>query len=214
MTDLLDIAPATAYDVVHTSDGRRVKLRGLHGNDIAAIASRFPNLIALFAAAGDNVVLLISSFGAAIGPIIAAGCDQLGNEAQEQAAGRFLFEDQVKMVKGHLRSDIPKRNSLVHGDDGEFRRDRGKHKNQSPLQDIAIGITALIRNGFSLDDAMRLTPRQIAAYLDLSERLDALDRAGNLMVNAVAAQGDQKALDKMSKQLISQWRSGSVSKPT
>ena len=41
MTDLLDIAPATAYDVVLTSDGRRVKVRGLRSNDIATIATRF-----------------------------------------------------------------------------------------------------------------------------------------------------------------------------
>jgi len=61
---------------------------------------------------------------------------------------------------------------------------------------------------------MSLTPRQIAAYLDLSERLDALERVGNLMVNAVAAQGDHKAIDKMLKQLTRQWRSNSVSKPT
>jgi hypothetical protein len=53
---------------------------------------------------------------------------------------------------------------------------------------------------------MRLTPRQIAAYIEFSERLDALERAGDLMVNAVAAQGDQKALDKTMKQLTGQWR--------
>lgn len=53
---------------------------------------------------------------------------------------------------------------------------------------------------------MSLTPRQIAAYLDFNERLDALERAGDLMVAATAAQGDQKALDRMMKQLTGQWR--------
>ena len=53
---------------------------------------------------------------------------------------------------------------------------------------------------------MRLTPRQIAAYLDFGEKLDGLERAADLMVGATAAQGDQKALDKMLKQLTGQWR--------
>jgi len=99
MTDLLDIAPATAYDVVRTSDGRRVKVRGLRSNDIAAIVTRFPHLIAAVAAAGDNLVFLVGALGVATGPVIAAGCDQLGNEQQEAAADRFLFEDQVKLLK-------------------------------------------------------------------------------------------------------------------
>jgi len=99
MTDLLDIAPATAYGVVHITGDKRVKVRGLHGNDIASIAARFPNLVVQLAGAGDNVVTMISSLGVAIGPIIAAGCDQLGDEKQEAAAGRILFEDQIKLVK-------------------------------------------------------------------------------------------------------------------
>jgi hypothetical protein len=53
---------------------------------------------------------------------------------------------------------------------------------------------------------MTLTPRQITAYLDFIERLDTLDRAADLMVTAVGAQGDQKAFDKMLKQLTEQWR--------
>jgi hypothetical protein len=107
MTDLLDIAPATAFDVVRITGNKRVKVRGLHGNDIAAIAARFPNLIALFAAAGDNLVLLMSSFGPAIGPVIAAGCDQLGDEKQEAAASRLLVEDQIKLVKAIMGLTFP-----------------------------------------------------------------------------------------------------------
>ena len=99
MTDLLDIAPATAYGEVRTSDGRRVKVRGLRSKDIASIATRFPHVIAAVAAAGDNLVVLISALGVATGPVIAAGCDQLGNEQQEAAADGFLLEDQVKLLK-------------------------------------------------------------------------------------------------------------------
>ena len=96
--------------------------------------------------------------------------------------------------------------SAVPGVDGEPRHGRAGKKNQSALEDIALGITALIRNGFPPDYAMTLTPRQISAYLDFSERLDALDRAADLMVTAVGAQGDQKAFDKMLKQLTGSWR--------
>jgi hypothetical protein len=99
MTNLLDIAPATAYGVVHVTGNKRVKVRGLGGNDIASIAARFPDLVMQLAVAGDNVVTMVSSLGVAIGPIIAAGCDQLGDEKQEAAAGRFLLEDQIKLVK-------------------------------------------------------------------------------------------------------------------
>jgi hypothetical protein len=53
---------------------------------------------------------------------------------------------------------------------------------------------------------MMLTPRQIAAYLDFSERLDAIERAADLIVTAIGSQGDQKAIDKMMKQLTGQWR--------
>ena len=120
---------------------------------------------------------------------------------------RLLVEDQIETGQGDLLADIPKRTNLVHGSNGELHDRAGKtNKGKNPLEEIAIGITALIRNGFPPDYAMSLTPRQIAAYLDFNERLDALERAGDLMVAAVGAQGDQKALDKMLKQLTGQWR--------
>jgi len=43
MADLLDIAPATAVEVVRIN-GERYTVRGLHGNAIASIVARFPNL--------------------------------------------------------------------------------------------------------------------------------------------------------------------------
>jgi hypothetical protein len=99
MSDLLDIAPSTSVEVVKIAGGRRLTVRGLRGNDIAAIAARFPNLLGLFAAAGENVVLLLSSFGVAIGPVIAAGCGHLGDEKAERTANSLLVEDQLKLIK-------------------------------------------------------------------------------------------------------------------
>jgi hypothetical protein len=48
---------------------------------------------------------------------------------------------------------------------------------------------------------MTLTPRQISAYLEFSDRLDRLDRANTLMIAAVGAQGDSKGIEKMRKEL-------------
>jgi hypothetical protein len=44
---------------------------------------------------------------------------------------------------------------------------------------------------------MTLSPRQIAAYLEFSDRLDRVERATDLAIAATGAQGDQKALEKM-----------------
>ena len=43
MADLLDIAPATAVEVVKI-EGQRIVVRGLNGEDIAFIVARFPEL--------------------------------------------------------------------------------------------------------------------------------------------------------------------------
>lgn len=48
---------------------------------------------------------------------------------------------------------------------------------------------------------MTLTPRQIAAYLEFSHELDRIERADALMIAAVAAQGDSKAIENMRKDL-------------
>jgi hypothetical protein len=48
---------------------------------------------------------------------------------------------------------------------------------------------------------MTLTPRQIAAYLEFGDKLDRIERANDLMVAAVGAQGDGKAIEKTIKEL-------------
>jgi hypothetical protein len=48
---------------------------------------------------------------------------------------------------------------------------------------------------------MRLTPRQIAAYLKFGGRLDRLDMQADLVITATGAQGDQKALERLAKEL-------------
>ena len=47
---------------------------------------------------------------------------------------------------------------------------------------------------------MKLTPRQIAAYLEFSDRLDGIERAHALLVSALGSRGDQKAVEKALKQ--------------
>lgn len=48
---------------------------------------------------------------------------------------------------------------------------------------------------------MTLSPRQIAAYLEFSDKLDRIERATDLVITAAGAQGDQKTLDKVLKEL-------------
>jgi hypothetical protein len=48
---------------------------------------------------------------------------------------------------------------------------------------------------------MTLTPRQIAAYLEFGAKLDRTERANNLMIAAIGAQGDSKTIEKTFKEL-------------
>ena len=48
---------------------------------------------------------------------------------------------------------------------------------------------------------MTLTPRQIAAYLEFSDRLDRIDRANALTIAAIGAQGDSKSIEKTIKEI-------------
>jgi hypothetical protein len=106
MADLLDIAPSTAVEVVKI-DGKRIIVRGLHGDAIASIVSRFPELGFLLDGTSSIGPRLIERFGAAIGPIIAAGCGQLGNEKYEQHAGKLLVEHQLKLLQAIMGMTFP-----------------------------------------------------------------------------------------------------------
>jgi hypothetical protein len=48
---------------------------------------------------------------------------------------------------------------------------------------------------------MALTPRQLAAYLEFSVELDREQRADDLFITAVAAQGDHNIIEKTLKEL-------------
>jgi hypothetical protein len=106
MADLLDIAPSTACEVVRI-DGTRIVVRGLHGDAIASIVARFPELGVLLGSGGNIGPQLIDRFGSAIGPIIAAGCGHLGDEKYEQHASTLLVEYQLKLVKAIIGLTFP-----------------------------------------------------------------------------------------------------------
>jgi len=109
MADLLDIATLTASEVVRIN-GERIAVRGLHGNAVASIVSRFPDLKRLASGDfGNNIVpVLIELFGASIGSIIAAGCGHLGDEKYEQHANvNLLMEDQLKLLDAIIRLTFP-----------------------------------------------------------------------------------------------------------
>jgi hypothetical protein len=48
---------------------------------------------------------------------------------------------------------------------------------------------------------MTLTPRQIAAYLEFSDKLERIERADALVIAAIGAQGDSKAIEKKLKEI-------------
>lgn len=48
---------------------------------------------------------------------------------------------------------------------------------------------------------MTLTWRQIATYLDFNDKLDRIERANNLVIAAVGAQGDKQTLDQTLREL-------------
>ena len=109
MADLLDIAPSTAVEVVKI-DGKRIIVHVLHGDGIASIIARFPELGTLLSG-GKVGTRLIERFGAAIGPIIAAGCGHLGDEQYEQRARMLLAENQLILLKAIIGLTFP--NGLV-----------------------------------------------------------------------------------------------------
>ena len=107
MADLLDIAPSTAVEVVKL-EGKRIIVRGLHGDAIASIVARFPELGLLLGGGGASIgPKLIERFGGAIGPIIAAGCGHLGDEKYEQHASTLLVEYQLKLLKAIIGLTFP-----------------------------------------------------------------------------------------------------------
>ena len=48
---------------------------------------------------------------------------------------------------------------------------------------------------------MTLSPRQIDAYLEFNDRLDRKERADQLMIAAIGAQGDNRLINKVLKEL-------------
>lgn len=48
---------------------------------------------------------------------------------------------------------------------------------------------------------MSLTPRQLFAYIEFSNKLDRMERANDLWIIATGAQGDPKQIEKTIKEL-------------
>lgn len=108
MADLLDIAPSTSVDVVRIGD-HRIRVRAVSVNAIASIAARFPALksIATGTPGDDFLSLMIQGCGAAIGPIIAAGCGHPGEEQYEKRAEALLPEEQLKLLRAIFGLTFP-----------------------------------------------------------------------------------------------------------
>ena len=48
---------------------------------------------------------------------------------------------------------------------------------------------------------MMLTPRQLWAWLELTDKLDRIDQKKRLVISAIGAQGDKQAIEKTLKEL-------------
>lgn len=108
MADLLDIAPSTAVEVVKIGE-HRIKVRGVSVDAIASFVARFPELKTLTNGdIGDSMVpRLIAGCGAAVGPIIAAGCGHLNEEVYERRAAELLPEVQLKFLRAIFGLTFP-----------------------------------------------------------------------------------------------------------
>ena len=109
---------------------------------------------------------------------------------------------QLKLLNAIIRLTFPNGfTAIVDTMTALCRGGRRRKARQNALEEIAVGITALIRRGFPPDYAMKLTPRQLAAYLEFNSRIDRIERADALMITAMGAQGDSKAIEKTLKQM-------------
>ena len=102
MADLLDIAPSTAVEVVKIDGAAHYGARPARRMPSHPLWRAFPNHwnVAWWSGAAISGRELIEQFGAAIGPIIAAGCGHLGDEKYEQhAEPALLLEDQLKLIR-------------------------------------------------------------------------------------------------------------------
>jgi hypothetical protein len=107
MADLLDIAPAASVESVWI-DGQRISVHAVSLGAIASIVARFPEVKALVNGGGADIVSrLFVACGAAVGPIIAAGCGHLGDEKYERHAQGYLPEQQLKLVAAIYRLTFP-----------------------------------------------------------------------------------------------------------
>jgi len=110
MADLLDIAPTTAVEVVNIN-GEPITVRSLGAGSIASLARRFPDVITMLFMGGfgsADAVPKYHQLGAAIAPIIAAGCGHTGDEKYEMKADTaFLVEDQLKLVSAIIGITFP-----------------------------------------------------------------------------------------------------------
>jgi hypothetical protein len=150
MADLLDIAPAT-FEVV-TIDGKDIPVRAIPLPGIVAIIRRFPELVSLLRGSyGDDVIpRLLLGCSEAVGPIIAAGCGHLADEAYEQFGASLMAHQQVKFLNAIKRATFP--NGL-----GSFVSD----------------VMELL--GASRDEGAMMTPIKMRSHISLSESLPSLD---------------------------------------
>jgi len=113
MADLLDIAPSLSVEAVRINGGQRITVQKIGFDGIAYLVKHFPDLAMLLASGitANTAAMLVMQMSGAVCPIIAAGCGHPGDKEFEQAAAKYLAEDQLKLLGAILRVTFP--NGLI-----------------------------------------------------------------------------------------------------
>lgn len=93
---LADIGPATEAVTIGENT---ITLRGISTEDVLELFQRFPELQKIVGGGGFKVDDLISLAPRALGAIIAAAHDELGNDAAEETAAKFSLETQLDIIE-------------------------------------------------------------------------------------------------------------------
>ncbi len=108
MNDFLSINPAP--DTI-SINGKKVRVYGVSMTGFGMLMPRFPNLMAdlmeRVKADGFSLLVIIEVAGSAIGPILAAGVGQPGDERAEKELGQLDISTQIKLLDKIVEKTLP-----------------------------------------------------------------------------------------------------------
>jgi hypothetical protein len=108
--NLLKLAPSVATEKVMIG-GEEIEIGGISADAIAALAVRFPQIATVLTKAQQSQGIewgeVLPILGDAVGPLIAAGCGELGDVEAEAVASRLAFPLQAQLAVPILKRTFP-----------------------------------------------------------------------------------------------------------